>query len=451
MTTTSIKMNRHSIASLFLALALSTALLSSCKKDKDEHNPVSKHSYQVLDKWLTLQVQLMRNVTGIPNHAFSRHYAYAGAAALQSLAPGLPAGIVSKMKWNGLTNLPQSKGAEHYFYPANLNAALAAINRYMFSSASEADKLAIDSLENVLMQDFLTTQPASLVQTSSAFGKAVALAVFNWSETDGYKNASNAYTPPVGAGMWVPASPSATSPITPYWGNNRTVIAGSTVNTQLPPPIAYSTDPASGFYKMAEQVYVASQNLTEYQKAMAFFWRDVPGVTSPGHWISILQQAIRQDHSSLDKAVVAYALTGAALNDALIACFKAKYQYTLVRPITYIKNLMGHTSWNTVIGTPAHPEYSSAHAALSIAVAETMEALFGDVDSFTDHTYDYLGFAPRTYSSFRAIGEEAAQSRLYAGIHYQPSIDAGMLQGRVVAGNILKNLSPYVNHSITKK
>lgn len=436
MTTTSIKMNRQSIASLFLALALSAALFSSCKKDKEEHNPVSKHSYQVLDKWLTIQVRLMRNATGIPNHAFSRHYAYAGAAALQSLAPGLPPGMLSKIKWNGLAGLPQSKGDGHYFYPANLNAALAAINRSLFSTASEADKLAIDSLENALTQEFLSTQSSLLVQTSSTYGKAVALAMFNWSETDGYQNASNAYTPPTGPGMWVPTS-SAVNPVSPYWGNNRTVIENSTKNTQLPPPIAYSTDPSSGFYKMAELVYTTSQNLTEDQKAMAFFWRDVPGITSPGHWVSILQQAIRQDQSSLDKAVLAYALTGAALNDALIACFTTKYQYTLVRPITYIKNVMGHTTWNTVIGTPAHPEYSSAHAALSTAVGEIMQHLFGNVHSFTDHTYDYLGFAPRTYSSFRAVGEEAAQSRLYAGIHYQPSIDAGMFQGRSVARNIL--------------
>jgi hypothetical protein len=66
-----------------------------------------------------------------------------------------------------------------------------------------------------------------------------------------------------------------------------------------------------------------------------------------------------------------------------------------------------------------------------------MQFLFGNIGSFTDHTYDYLGFAPRKYNSFMAIGEEAAQSRLYAGIHYQPSIEAGIMQGRKVAENIL--------------
>ena len=169
---------------------------------------------------------------------------------------------------------------------------------------------------------------------------------------------------------------------------------------------------------------------------MAMFWRDVPGVTSPGHWLSILQQVVRKTNTRLDKAALAYALTGAALNDGSISCWQTKYHYNLVRPITYIRDIMGQTSWNSFLTTPAHPEYASGHAVLSSAAAAVFEKLFGNIGSFTDHTYDYLGFSPRTYTSFTAIGEEAAKSRLYAGIHYQPTIHAGILQGRKVTANI---------------
>ena len=37
---------------------------------------------------------------------------------------------------------------------------------------------------------------------------------------------------------------------------------------------------------------------------------------------------------------------------------------------------------------------------------------------------------PRPFSSFSAFGVDAGNSRLYAGIHYQPSIDIGVEQGR---------------------
>ena len=45
--------------------------------------------------------------------------------------------------------------------------------------------------------------------------------------------------------------------------------------------------------------------------------------------------------------------------------------------------------------------------------------------------------------SFTAIGQEAGRSRFYAGIHYQPSIDAGLIQGRKVTANILRVLNMY--------
>jgi hypothetical protein len=120
--------------------------------------------------------------------------------------------------------------------------------------------------------------------------------------------------------------------------------------------------------------------------------------------------------------------------------------YNQVQPITYIQNVLEHTTWAPLLTTPAHPEYSSVHAVISAATAEAITALFGNIGSFTDHTYDYLGFAPRTFSSFRAIGIDAGNSRLYAGIHYQPSIDAGLVQGRKVSANILSRLRLIPGH-----
>src|SRR5262249_7181393 len=161
------------------------------------------------------------------------------------------------------------------------------------------------------------------------------------------KNANDAYTIPVGPGLWKPTAPAFANPSTPYWGNNRGIMTGSIDNTQPSSTIPYSTEPGSGFYQMVKQVHDASQTLTDDQKAMAMFWRDIPGVSSPGHWLSILQQVIKQTGTDLTRAALAYALTGTAVNDALIACFKTKYQHSLVRPITYIREVMGYTTWNS--------------------------------------------------------------------------------------------------------
>jgi len=102
---------------------------------------------------------------------------------------------------------------------------------------------------------------------------------------------------------------------------------------------------------------------------------------------------------------------------------------------------MGHTSWLPLLSTPAHPEYSSAHCVMSAAAAKALTAIFGDIGSFTDHTYDYLGFAPRTFSSFHAIGEDVAHAGVLAGLHYRPSCNTALVQGRKVTANILQILN----------
>ena len=61
----------------------------------------SSYSADVIDKWITMQLRLMRDAVGIPNVAFSRYYAYSGVAAFEALAPGTAgaACIERQMEW----------------------------------------------------------------------------------------------------------------------------------------------------------------------------------------------------------------------------------------------------------------------------------------------------------------------------------------------------------------
>jgi hypothetical protein len=49
--------------------------------------------------------------------------------------------------------------------------------------------------------------------------------------------------------------------------------------------------------------------------------------------------------------------------------------------------------------------------------------------------------APRTFTSFDEAAEEAALSRLYAGIHYPFDNDTGLAQGRCIGQIILDRVS----------
>ena len=439
-----------------LVTGVSIFLFAACQKDLKTTNPsaelksnsdahghlVQTNTYtsEVAVKWLNMQIRLMRTATGITNVAFIRPYAYSGITLYEAVVPGMPSYQSLAGQLTGLSGLTQTEPGFAYHWPGSANAALASINKQMFPATSDANKAAIDSLEAALNLQYQNEVDQPTLNRSIAFGKAVAQKIFEWAQADGYQHVSDPYIPPIGAGLWEATPPAFAPASTPYWGNLRVMVPGSGDNAQPGAPIPYSTDPSSDFYKMVKQVYDASQTLTAEQTAQALYWRDIPGVSTPGHYASILRQILENDNSSLSKAAVAYALAGITGYDAAISCWQTKYHYNLVRPITYIRSVLGFSGWNSLLGTPAHPEYSSAHALLSSATAAALTNVFGDNYSFTDHTYDYLGFAPRPFNSFEAFGEDAGNSRLYAGIHYQPSIDTGFVQGRKISQNISSKL-----------
>jgi hypothetical protein len=439
-----------------LVTGLSIFLFAACQKDLKTTDPpaelksnsdahghlVQTNTYtsDVAVKWLNMQIRLARTATGITNVLFFRPYSYSGIALYEAVVPGMPSYQSLAGQLTDLSGMPQTEPGLAYHWAGAANAALASINKQMFPTTSDANKAAIDSLEAALNQQYQNEVDQPTLDRSIAFGKAVAQKIFEWAQADGYQHVSDPYIPPTGAGLWEPTPPAFAAASTPYWGNLRVMVPGSGDNAQPGAPTPYSTDPSSDFYKMVKQVYDASQTLTAEQTAQALYWRDIPGVTTPGHYASILMQVLEIDKSPLSKAAVAYALAGITGFDASVSCWQTKYHYNLVRPITYIRAVLGYSTWNSLLATPAHPEYSSAHAVASSATAGALTNVFGDNFSFADHTYDYLGFAPRPFNSFEAFGEDAGNSRLYAGIHYQPSIDTGFVQGRRISQNISSKL-----------
>lgn len=405
----------------------------------------SSYSSTVLDKWMSMQIRLMSSTPAVFNGPFVRVFSYSGLAAYQSIAPGISKKSEYKFSTKNLNRMPAMPDVENgkkYYWPCCLNAALAFMNRSMFSSTSATNRSAIDSLENSMTLMFANDADEATLRRSSLYGLQVAQKIFSWAETDGYLHASDAFTPPAGPGKWKPTPPNFAKPVTPYWGNLRTILVGSIDNAQPPAPIPYSEDTTSAFYKEVKSVYDISQNLSQDQKNIALFWKEInPGVTAPGHWLNILRQILQQENASLDKAAFAYAVTGAALNDAWICSWKTRYVYNLLRPVTYIRGVMKHDGWLSFVPTPPHPEYTSGFAAMAGAVCEVLATIFGKEYQITDHTYDYAGMKPRRYYSFEAMAKEAGDSKWLGGIHYRFSVQAGLQEGRTVAKNIMKMTS----------
>ena len=193
--------------------------------------------------------------------------------------------------------------------------------------------------------------------------------------------------------------------------------------------------PNSDFYKMVNEVYTISQNLTPDDLNIVKTWSDSPvNYNLAAHNYNILTQLILKYRLPLDETAVLFAKYGIVANDAGVIIFKAKYQYNQVRPITYIRSVLGQSTWNTVIPTHPHPEYLWGHAVASQAFAEVLKDKFGYRTPFKDKTHDAL-YGIRSYTSFDAYGQEAAWSGVLSGLHYKNtaniSLKVGVQVGRL--------------------
>ena len=414
--------------------------ISAAANSQNKHGHLKQtktFSSDVAIRWMNMQIELMRKTTTVGNVAFSRHYAYSGIALYESVVPGMPAYQSIASQLNGLTGLQVTTPGLAYHWAASANAALAFINKKMFPNASAGDKAAIDALETALQSQYTSESDADIINRSVDFGRAIAQKIFDWSETDGYQHLNDPYSPPhTGGQYWTPPAPLPVHAL-PFMGNLRPIVAGSG-NGAHPNPPTYAALPSMTLEVINAKPATGTDN---YNKA--FWWRDFPGTSTPGHYISILRQVLQKERSTLDVAAVAYALGGIIDVDISISTWKAKYEYLLARPFNY-DDLMGQP-FTALLGAP-HPEYPAGHASLSAANAEAMTAVFGDNYAFTDSTFNGLvtpqriSLSPRSFTSFREAGEEAGWSRLYGGIHYRQSIEVGFWQGRKVADNIISNL-----------
>jgi hypothetical protein len=400
----------------------------------------SAYRAEVPAAWFDLALELVKATPGFSPPVASRAFAYSGIALDEALAPGTPGRDGFAGRVNGLThNRPPDDGAYHW--PTVANYALATILRRLFPTAPPVQTTAIEQLERRFGDDAQAVLPRGRYARSVARGQEVAEHVFDWSKTDGghegFRNNFPPYTEPTGPGAWVRTPPGFSPPLQPYWGANRPFAPSSDHLPDPGPPPVYSEATGSAFSTEATECYRVSRALDAEQAAIARFWSDEPGVTATpaGHSVSILTQIVRQLDLPLGRAADAYARVGIAVADSFIACWRTKYRYNLLRPVTYVRRVLD-PGWTPLLATPPFPEYTSGHSVQSAAAAAVLTGLFGDV-AFTDRTHESRGLPARSFPSFEAAAEEAGISRLYGGIHFRSAIERGLEQGRSIGRRAL--------------
>ncbi|HNR73008.1 MAG: phosphoesterase PA-phosphatase-like protein [Bacteroidetes bacterium OLB12] len=205
--------------------------------------------------------------------------------------------------------------------------------------------------------------------------------------------------------MEVPVRPVG---LTPRFGEVTMWSVPNVEDVRVPVPPAPGS-PA--FETDAKELNSYAKNISEGQRKIANWWSDGLGTyTPPGHWNRRTKEYIVKYEMNPLRAARTFAYLNMAIMDAGVACWDSKYYYHYPRPIQTIKG------FKTILGTPNFPSYPSGHSTFSGAAAEVLSYIF-----------------PAEANGVRSWAREAAESRIYGGIHYRFDSDNGLEQGKQVA------------------
>jgi hypothetical protein len=321
------------------------------------------------------------------------------------------------------------------------------------SFGTPAQKVAAHAVAEEAYMAALSRGPDGPAKTQGvAVGRAAGAAMLNLRKDDGATRDAP-YTPGTGPGKWRPhPNPDPPNPpianaelargyapaALPGWGNVTPFTLLSAAQFWLPGPPALTSEAYARDYNEIKRLGgQVSKERTAEQTEIARFWFE--GAPS---WSRIARVvAAKQGLDAWDSARL-LGLMSLAMADGYIAGFKVRYVYDFWRPVTAIREgatdgndaTVGDPSWNSLQNTPPVSDYPSTMSLISGAASVALAAAMGtDKVAFSVTSGPPYADITRSFTSFSQAAREAADSRVYAGIHFRTSCEDGLVLGSKVA------------------
>ena len=200
-----------------------------------------------------------------------------------------------------------------------------------------------------------------------------------------------------------------TPQVEPQAGRWSTWVLSSGDQFRPPPP----PDAAATNAELAELKTLAQQRDATARDRIAYWDSGAPG----SRWDAITRDELAKHGTLMASATTArqLSLVDVAIYDATIAAWDAKYAYARPRPSEADPSLA------TAIATTASPAYPAEHAVVAGAASAVLGYLF-----------------PDDAETLAGLADEAAHSRLLAGVQYPSDTAAGLDLGRKVAALVVE-------------
>jgi membrane-associated phospholipid phosphatase len=197
-----------------------------------------------------------------------------------------------------------------------------------------------------------------------------------------------------------------TQMVEPGAGSWRTWIISSGRDLQVTPP------DRAGMAGELTWLREFMRSANDQALAQMDYW-DIGAPSS--RWMDLISDRVRREQISRTDTPRVYALVTAAMYDATIAAWYSKYIYNRPRPSEVDTTLAPR------VAVPKSPSYPSEYAATAAAAASVLAY-----------------FYPQEAMSLSWLAEEAARSRLTAGVEFPSDMIRGLELGRAVAAKVIE-------------
>lgn len=281
-----------------------------------------------------------------------------------------------------------------------------------------------------------------------AVGEQVAIAIVIQRQNDGREanpSLADLNPPAPGPGVWQRNPGSPLPPVAGLRLPGITPLALATASQFRPngPNALGSAEYAEDFDQVKRFGRADSVARTARQTAQALFWTD----HDLRQWNDAMLRLVVARRLDLVQAARMLAMAHVSGGDAMISCFDAKYVYWSWRPYQAIPRAdtdgnpatVADAAWRPLRDTPNFPEYPSAHACHTGAVAEALTAFF-DSDNVSFSLDSRVTGTIRYYERFHDVVKDVNQARVLAGFHFRNSDQEGAHLGRDVGRYVATHL-----------
>ena len=204
-----------------------------------------------------------------------------------------------------------------------------------------------------------------------------------------------------------------------------------------PPPALKSELWARDYNEIKALGSATSTARTPEQTEIARFW----ATNLPDVHLGLARSVATAAGREVTRNARLYAAVAAAMNETEISVFEAKYHYLFWRPITAVRNgdrdensaTERDADWVPLIATPMQPEYPCAHCMLAATIATVLRAEAGGSSALAlSTTSNTARGVTRRWASTDAVVQEVSMARIWAGVHYRTSTEAGNRMGEQV-------------------